>query len=629
MRKQTKLAVMLASVALLTISAASVVSAKGWVQQSGRWYYVNSEGDYVTDTIQSSGNSKFYLGEDGSMQTDYFLEDYGDAGNVYYFGSNGAMVTNTWVAIDPSIVSNQSEYVPDAYWYYFQASGKALKGSNGSIKKTTVDGKKYAFNEFGQMLTGWFDETGTIYTEDNDDPFSSAVYYGGGENDGVLRSGWVTFNDGTTLSNVGSGNYGRDLSDVDNLYFYFNTTNNKKLGVDESTEDYVTKKINGKTYAFAAGNGIMLAEWDAYNYVASTSKGNTYYFSDSDDGHQAKKGWVYAVPNEAIDKSAHDDDEEKYMYFLNNGDMVMDQIKKINGKYYAFNKSGIMQTGVVMYKADGSFAAKWNSDNTRGAEVAKEGIYRNGDNEKKSIDNSYFIHYFGSDGARRTGANVIEFADDTYTFASNNNGHFEGVKSKKYYSKGILLAASADIKYGLMTYDYENNSRKAQSWDEPNGTENRFVVLTTAGAKQKGATSAKKDADGNYWFIDKDKEDQCLGIWSVEIKKTNNADATDFTFKKQNTEYAIKVASGEVYWFKSDFNGSSNKWIPFGLKDDAGKTCTLNKKGTGKVTDDELNKLTSTQDITAFKATNTTDGSYAIKPSNDYALNFTWSTATP
>ena len=137
MKKQTKIGLVLAAAAVISVSVASLVSARGWAQQGSDWYYVDNNGDYVTETIQSSGNAKFYLGEDGAMVRDYFLEEYDD--NTYYFGSNGAMVTNTWVAIDSSIVENQGDYVPDNYWYYFQASGKAMKAASGQMKKAIND----------------------------------------------------------------------------------------------------------------------------------------------------------------------------------------------------------------------------------------------------------------------------------------------------------------------------------------------------------------------------------------------------------------------------------------------------------------------------------------------------------
>jgi glucan-binding YG repeat protein len=590
---------MLASIALLVVSAASLVSAKGWVQVGGNWYYQNADGDYVTETIQSSGTAKFYLGEDGAMVTDYFLESYGNGDNAYYFGSNGAMVTNTWVAIDPSVVSDQGDYVPDAYWYYFQATGKAVKAGDNNLKKVTIDGKKYAFNQSGQMLTGWIDaDSGSIISpEDEEHPYKNATYYGGGDNDGVLHSGWLTYYDS-----------GDDWAeDRDFMYFYFNPTNNKKIGNANDNEnvghvssvanggiEYTTKKINGRTYAFSIPYGIMLIEWEGYNGSTESiaSHNNAWYFSAQDDGHRAQKGWVLAVPAEDIDEKDYKDDEEDWFYFSNNGDIVKDQIKKINGKYYAFNESGEMKKGLIVF-SDGHYKKKFDMDNTRGAELAKAGVWRNGDNEQKTLawDDAQMItwegrpaaiHYFGSDGARKTGANNIEFADDEFTFASNNSGNFEGTKSKKYYSMGIQLKASPDIRYGLMVAT-DSLARTAVNYKD-----NQFYVLNTSGTKVKGSNSAKKDADGNYWLISK-STDKLIGVYTVQTRVYQGA---TFQFKGD-----LKQANGTI---------KSNTWIDNGHADNTGKIATNIKKGLEKA--------------------DGSDANYAVdlEKSMDYALNFYW-----
>lgn len=689
MKKQTKLGLVLAAAAVLSVSVASLVSARGWVQRGADWFYVDNDGEAITDTIQSSGTAKFYLGEDGSMQKDYFLEDKDNA--TYYFGSNGAMVTNTWVAIESSRVENQGDYIPDNYWYYFQASGKAVKGTSTSPKKMTIDGKKYMFNEFGQMCTGWVDESGkTINPDDEENPFESAYYYAGGDNDGQLRSGWVTYTDGY------SGDGEDYLVDKTNLYFYFNTSNNKKVG--NNADGAVTKKINGRTYAFD-DKGVMLSGWDAVNSpeaAADSIKNKTVYFSGEDDGHQVKKGWVYAVPAETVDSSAYGDGEEKYMYFNSSGEIVYDQFKKVNGKYYAFDENGIMKTGLVLWntskqgateagdKTNARFSGTIDLDWATGEDVTKRGILQTGAKdyilvspiglligpatEYATAKTESFggggevgteqikIHYFGEDGARKTGTNTVEFSDNQYqlnTSASGDKG--SGVFSKKYYQLGFLLKASADLKYGIYAVASESQLKGQESSYSELLTNGGYQVLTTGGALQKGASTAKKDADGNYWFIDRDLNNTLRGIWTVNVRKNASAftfkglfnaeeatTATTSSFeltvdeflkcthessqtgaafvnetlfkelydsesfeltwtKASNTTYgAVRLESTNnsgYFQYQSDYNGGSNKWIPFGVLDDARKTPTLTYE----------------------------DGApYSVKPNNDYFLNCYW-----
>ncbi len=713
MKKQTKLGLVLAAAAVISVSVASLVSARGWVQNGADWYYVDNNNEYVTDTIQSSGNAKFYLGEDGRMQRDYFLEDYNE--NTYYFGSNGAMVTNTWVAIESLRVDNQDDYVPDNYWYYFQASGKAMKGNSTKCKKTTIDGKKYAFNEFGQMCTGWFGEEGkTINPDDEPNPFKDALYYAGGDNDGVLRTGWVTYYDGYDGTDEPETEYAV-------LYFYFNTSNNKKYG--NTTDGNVTKKINGRTYAFT-DEGVMLSGWDPFNSRASfdSIKDKTTYFSGEDDGHQVKKGWVYAVPAEDIDSKKYNDDEEVYMYFQSSGDITKDTIKKINGKFYVFNNTGVMKTGVIIWSTAGvvgtaenyHYVDKLDMDYAEGGDVAKRGLLQtdsdqyikvNSDGrvvnmnyaDKSGMSNNYRnnvnyvkLHYFGEDGARRTGTNNIEFSDDSWTFQSNSNGNKEsGVFSKKYYSLGIQVKANADIRYGVFSLaspskaDYKgalkaqsSNGREANHWNI-NLEDGDYEVISTSGARIKGNNNAKKDADGNYWLIDKDTH-KLKGIWSVNVSANRNCgffitkavtfdpfalqgggadyevppadeggDASDPTTWKYNYSALVELGLAEEYaatpdleytlqWklynaserngyytssfqlinsyqgaaFQTDYRDGSNKWVPFGLKDNAGKTVTFDS-----VLIDMVNGITDNSGA---------HHGYDVIPNDDYFLNCYW-----
>ena len=670
MTKQMKFGLVMLATAVLSV--ASLVNARGWVQQGTDWYYQDSSDEFVTETIQSSGNSKFYLGEDGRMMRDYFLESYNDA--TYYFGSNGSMVTNTWVAIDASLVENAPEYETDAYWYYFGGNGKAIKGKS-TLKPTTIDGRKYIFNANGQMCTGWVNnESGTVNPDDVENPFSDALYYCGGDNDGVVRTGWVSYYDG----------YDTDdddwRGDLDTIYFYFNPQNGKKTYSADGDNTAKTKTINGRTYAFNE-EGIMYTGWNAYDSGNSNNKWTKpVYFSGDDDGHLVKKGWVYAVPSALVDSTANDEDEEKYMYFANNGGIYKDTIKKVNGKYYAFSATGVMKTGLVLWCPEGDangvhYVDTVDLDVAEGTDVMKKGIIKTGDSagdelvvdwagnaiagagtKYEAFDGlAIKLHYFGADGARRVGANSIEFSDNTYSFVSKNSGNYDsGVLKKKYYSMGLLCTADPDIKYGLFIDgdaanpladqgpDFSTKCQNATTGDA--GAVMGYKVLTTSGGMQKGSDSAKKDADGNYWLINK-HTGFLQGIYTVNVVRgtktiqfksefinyyaniANNyakkasvsgggtviqpAAILALNVKKgtgtdtfQNVE-AISAASGDQftdanfsitghnftsvsntkgdgnvylkitgygYWYQSDYNGASNKWLPVGILDQGAKT---------------------------------------------------------
>ena len=702
MKRQTKFGLVLAAAAVISVTVASLVCARGWVQNGADWYYVDSNNEYVTETIQSSGNAKFYLNENGVMVRDYFLEDYNE--NTYYFGSNGAMVTNTWVAVDSSLVENQDDYVPDNYWYYFQASGKAMKGTSDRVKKTTIDGKKYAFNEYGQMCIGWFGADGkTINPDDESNPFAvdGVLYYAGGDNDGVLRAGWLTYYDGY------DGDEGARPNDYTNLYFYFNTNNNKKYG---NTDDgAVYKTINGRKYAFNE-EGVMYSGWDVMEALAGDGDGQISsianritYFSGQDDGHQVKKGWVYTVPAETINSDNYNDDEEKYMYFSASGDSVRDDFKKINGKFYAFSQQGIMKTGIVIWCPEGGanaitdtdtgdshnykFVGTIDTDWAEGAMLTKQGILqtdsyefifvdptgkvlstldRDGAHSYVSLDDGQEIklHLFGDDGARKTGSNNVEFSDDVYTINTNSGGDKgSGVYGKKYYTLGVLLKASSDIRYGIYTQATASNVSGAEFTgpfvDQSSGNNDKtnfyqnivdghYVVLTASGALQKGNNTAKKDADGNYWLINKNGN-LLQGIWTHNVNNdksisnfmtrtvrtahgayTNQQRASwsDITSNLLGVADAGTTGLEEIIWtayvtphntydevyfkarttyrgpaYQSDIRDGSNKWIPMGILDNSNKTITLN--------------------LTTVPATSAAFD-YFVTPNDDYFVNCTW-----
>ena len=232
--KKGILKTILLSVALSALYSGSVF-AVGWVNDGGdNWMYVEKDGIYATDTIKSSGSNKYYLDINGNMVRDYLLEDYNGA--IYYFDDSGKMVVNTWVAVEPSQVFNHMDNSPTIYLYYFGANGKAYQANNGVVRKK-IDGKPYLFNENGQMLSGWINEDGETFNEyeSDTDPFNGYCYYAGDETDGVLREGWVAYEDGSVEDRY----YMKQT-----LWFYFRNSDNKKVMSEEEGE-LKKKTING------------------------------------------------------------------------------------------------------------------------------------------------------------------------------------------------------------------------------------------------------------------------------------------------------------------------------------------------------------------------------------------------
>jgi hypothetical protein len=134
-------------------------------------------------------------------------------------------------------------------------------------------------------------------------------------------------------------------------YNYYYMQSNGKAYKQGSTSSSLNKKtIDGKVYAFDE-DGKML-----YGWVDSTGEmqnGDTdwyteedyYYFGSWDDGAM-KTGWQRITVYD--DRDDKDDDYDYWFNFKSNGkrrrstDTSNLYKKKINGKYYAFDKAGVM-----------------------------------------------------------------------------------------------------------------------------------------------------------------------------------------------------------------------------------------------------------------------------------------------
>ena len=585
--------------------------AAGWVNDGGdNWSYVEADGMYLTDAIKSSGDDKFYLDENGIMVRDYLLEDYNDA--VYYFDDSGKMVRNTWVAVEPSQVYNQMDNPPTIYLYYFGNNGKAYK-SNGGISRRTIDGKKYLFNEGGQMLSGWIDEFGNRYDEydTENDPFVGFCYYAGDETDGVLREGWCAYEDGSVEDRY----YLRQT-----LWFYFRPGSNKKVQSDLSSE-FATKVINGKKYAFD-DNGVMVEGWDTDTLDANNTDNSlrtTRYFKENGDdkGRLTKREWVFAVPSMKQNLDDHDQEIERWFYSLGGGDIVRGVMKRINSKYYIFNSAGIMKTGLcVIEKATNRFIDCIDAEKTDGKDFIISRHYISVDKSSGTKlyeifdDQTQCLLYFdeGSEvddegnsffGRRRLGEQKVSFADDDYTFVSKAGGEFEGEKKKKYHQNGLRVKADPALGMGILFLGYSDNeyaesvdhtpiyNNSPNPWARPDKNHDNimsdyivlkkisdcqaegkypvFAVVDPTGAMIKRKNYVKRDRGDNYWLIGENAT--LMNIYEVPIRYSSVAGVKTWQFRSEKTDSSGKVKT---------------QWINFGVEDEYGKTCRYSRVNPGE-----------------------------------------------
>lgn len=538
MRKQTKLVAVLSTAALLALGASmSSFAATGWQEENGTWVYYDKSGDKETEKWEKSGDNWFYLNEDGEMSTDVVVE-FND--NYYYVDENGSMVANKWVSIENDEYDGDDNTEPTNHWYYFGANGKAYKNTSDKSAFKLVNGKKYLFNDEGQMLYGWVDEDGTRLTED--DAWKTGLYYLGGSNDGAQSVGWAALDIKAEDDEYGEGLSSLNTFDDEdqNRWFYFNSNGKKVYSKDGDFED--SKSINGKKYSFDEF-GRMNAEWVVYGASPATASQGTADYTESwrfynspEDGARVSKGWFKVVPDYYLNSGDYDDDSDAWYYADGDGDLIANEIKTINGKKYLFDAKGKMKSGLKFVQLEGTKNVKGIiSDDDDKYPFETEEEFRI--NANHWLNAGYEAYYFGSgdDGSMKTGKLTVSLDGENQTFLLGKSGGRKGagktgLDSSKYYISGLLLAADKDDKYSVVKITKDGNGefgdkiellttdkfikeekaavKKAEDFDTKKYDEYynvssvegvTYKLVSTAGTVQKNKSKAKDGSD--YYYV--------------------------------------------------------------------------------------------------------------------------------
>ena len=173
-----------------TAAAPEIAAAKqGWVQISGKWYYVDAKGNLVFDWLKL--NNKWYF-----ITLDGMLEDgfYKIEGKVYWFAPSGEVKTGWYSEVENG----------RTWWYYYTANGQSISKwekingnwfyltSKGSMAFgwTDINGKSYYFKDNGVMVTGW------QYIKNGWKGSSGSLVDGWSyfDSNGVAKVGWLQYN---------------------------------------------------------------------------------------------------------------------------------------------------------------------------------------------------------------------------------------------------------------------------------------------------------------------------------------------------------------------------------------------------------------------------------------------------
>ena len=261
------------------------------------WYYFQANGKALTNgdndkvSLKTINGKKYAFDDEGKMLYGW-VEDtsaerldntdgdgFKDAD--YYFGGedDGAMTTG-WLQIDityDEAINDDYKYTAAAFnddedqtrWFYFKSNGKMIKSDEGDrTKDKTINGKKYAFDQYGAMVAEWSldsddekeasDNVGHYAASTNQTVASVSEAWQGKGNYAQYSKAWKYFNsveDGARVSKgwfkvvpaeyLNEGKY----DDDEDFWYYADGSGNLYAGE--------FKTIKGKKYAFR-NDGRML-----------------------------------------------------------------------------------------------------------------------------------------------------------------------------------------------------------------------------------------------------------------------------------------------------------------------------------------------------------------------------------
>ncbi len=402
MRKLTKTAAVVASMAVMAMGATVMTSAatEGWVQSGSNWYYY-VKGDKVADQWVKAGDDWYFIDEEGRMVRNTFVridkydgssevlndddihsslgqDDIDDDSEFYYLNADGTMATG-WKEFKASnIYASPNSSKASNVWYYFGATGRMYINewveSNGEWYALSANGQMYAeavvnndlvdwddddsfyMSKSGAWVRGWYKTT----EKNNAGSAPEAAIEDGGEPD---ETDSVFFNkkDKWVYGNPDTGVLAqKEWKEINGKYYFF--------GLEAERDD---KKDNNLTLATLRYNGEDIDKDEIRIDVGFTVSGSSASASktvtqvelkahQSNGNDEALR--TFAMYSDKFVRWGNHDDEWEYFYLQKDGDaltswkeldddywicgndkgeLYFDEIAKINGKYYYFDKNGI------------------------------------------------------------------------------------------------------------------------------------------------------------------------------------------------------------------------------------------------------------------------------------------------
>lgn len=291
-----------------------------WDEDQTRWFYFKASGKKEKDQTGKTINGRKYgFDEYGRMNAGWVtqattsntsVKDGGKQGIATYSNSfmnystpeDGARYTKGWFKVTPGYYLQKDKYEDGSdYWYYSDGNGKLV---TNQIK--TINGKKYAFDNYGRMISGFvvlqMQRAGTAYSQkdivdklDDENRYDTADNYTRfvQANDSLFRSGELrAYYFGS--SDDGSMKTGKQSVDLDGekVTFEFEKNGSKKgaglIGMNDH-KLYIGGKLttadsdNKIEVVVLNSNNQLITKSSVADALASYSTSATQHFKSNGD----------------------------------------------------------------------------------------------------------------------------------------------------------------------------------------------------------------------------------------------------------------------------------------------------------------------------------------------------------
>lgn len=402
-----------------------------WLNVSGKWYYVVSDGSMISNTWKEIGGKSYYFGADGAMYVNTTTPD----GNKV--DSNGVKVVASTNLVN--VANFVGVFVP--YYGITGNSGvkiQSISGGRISGKAVTDDD---AFSEFDVPLSGnKFTITYKIADIEWEDAKDEVISWNGIRGtytktyELVIKNGVPALTDGT-------------LKEYDILEKSDSSYDDNWISswYSELSGEYWNKgKTNASSGAQTTKNG-----WVSEN-------GSWHYY---ENGTLAKNKWLNV--------------SGKWYYVVSDGSMVSGTWKEIGGKSYYFGTDGAMYAntttpdgkqvdgnGNVVVESHKMYPSKSTIVGTYVYDEGKEGGYYDGEIHYNHVytlylneDNTYGYVYDNSMRVYNTEGTYI-YNEETGIITFSGDGLTKGIVK----DEGILIPQEGDILLVSTTSQNNNTS---------------------------------------------------------------------------------------------------------------------------------------------------------------------------